>query len=256
MVKLPYMPDSRFIDVISVRPFRPSPSWALSSSRTTKLQMPSHHRCHGTFTNPGRPKADQDSLRSNRVSSPTTPPAMHLENALECRCSLRDLFAGDVEDPGTHLDSLLRAFPTRCSVVLLAAGLSRRLVSTRISYALLGGACLLPLLVRPSVRVLVLCSSCACACAHRLPSCAHAGLALAVCSCRVVLCLCRACAVVCLCFVCAIAVFLASLLVCVWAGVPLACRRRLHRRSHLRPPPWSERLLSWPSPPLFTIFGR
>ena len=36
MANLPYMPGSRFIDAISVRPFRPSPSWALSSSRTTR----------------------------------------------------------------------------------------------------------------------------------------------------------------------------------------------------------------------------
>ena len=36
MANLPFMPDSRFIDAISVRPFRPSPSWALSSSRTTR----------------------------------------------------------------------------------------------------------------------------------------------------------------------------------------------------------------------------
>ena len=233
MFNLLYMPDSHFIDAISVRPFHPSPSWALSSSRTTKLQMPSHHRCHGTFTNPGRPKADQDTLRSNHVSSPTTPPAMHLENALECRCSLRDLFAGDVEDPGTHLDSLLRAFPTRCSVVLLAAGLSRRLASTRISHALLGGACLLPLLVRQSV--------CLC-CAPRVRV-----LVRIVCRRALVLVLRSLCAravlVPCLC--CGVLVFCVRgcvvprvlARVCVWAGVPLACRRRLHRRSHLRPPP-------------------
>ena len=45
MVNLLYMPDSRFIDAISVRPFRPSPSWALSSSRTTRpsVSYPAFH---------------------------------------------------------------------------------------------------------------------------------------------------------------------------------------------------------------------
>ena len=218
MFNLPYMPDLRFIDAISVRPFHPSPSWALSSSRTTKLQMPSHHRCHGTFRNPGRPKADQDTLRSNHVSSPTTPPAIHLENALECRCSLRDLFAGDVEDPGTHLDSLLRAFPTRCSVVLLAAGLSRRLVSYA-NFLRAARWCVLAAFTRPSVRpcacaVLLVCL-CLCASFAVVRSCWSCA------RCVLVLCLCRACAVVCLCFVCAVALFLASLLVCVFGPVCL-----------------------------------
>ena len=74
--------------------------------------------------------------------------------------------------------SLLREFPTRCSVVR---------------------ACCLYSSVRPSVRVLVLCSSCACACAHRLPSCARAGLALAVCSC----CACAVPVLWCACVLCA-----------------------------------------------------
>ena len=72
--------------------------------------------------------------------------------------------------------------------------------------------------VRPSVclccapRVLVLCLCASCAVVRLCWSCAR---------CVLVLCLCRACAVVCLCFVCAVALFLASLLVCVFGPVCL-----------------------------------
>ena len=137
------------------------------------------------------------------------------------------------------LDSLLRAFPTRCSVVLLAAGLSRRLVSYA-NFLRAARWCVLAAFTRPSVRP----SVCLC-CAPRVLV-----LVRIVCRRALVLVLRSLCAravlVPCLC--CGVLVFCVRgcvvprvlARVCVWAGVPLACRRRLHRRSHLRPPPWSE----------------
>ena len=57
------------------------------------------------------------------------------------------------------------------------------------------------------------------------------------------LCSCCAYAFVCLCCVRRVARLFRSC-VCL-AGVPLACRPLPHRRSHLRPPLWLERTLSW-----------
>ena len=120
--------------------------------------------------------------------------------------------------------SLLREFPTRCSVVR---------------------ACCLYSSVRPSVclccapRVLVLVRI---VCRRALV------LVLRSLCARAVLVPCLCCGVLVFCVRgCVVPRVLAR--VCVWAGVPLACRRRLHRRSHLRPPPWSERPLSWPHTP-------
>ena len=116
------------------------------------------------------------------------------------------------------LDSLLRTFPTRCSVVLLAAGLSRRLASYA-NFLRAARWCVLAAFTRPSVRlcacaVLLVCL-CLCASFAVVRSCWSCA------RCVLVLCLCRACAVVCLCFVCAVALFLKFLLVCVFGPVCL-----------------------------------
>ena len=77
-----------------------------------------------------RPKADRDTQGSNNVSSPTTSPATHLHNALECRCSPRDPLARDVSY------ALLS-----CACSLLARSCARAAGSVGRACSLLGRAC-------------------------------------------------------------------------------------------------------------------